>query len=1064
MPLAVSELKNLLAASSGKTFSLSGDKLGVGRSAELFGAHLTDGTLTVSKAVTDSARLTVSGNITLKSPASATVSVTFTADGAGESVSGYTVTISLSTWAFATVTVSADYGDLSTHFGFTQPGIALTGQGDTGRALFTCALDNTPFEAPLDGSASLSACSGATKDTSLYQVASTMGFALLKDLDVSLTDLWFRYDTKARCLLFSGTVKLTTTNNVRWVLVGRRGQDKGPSFAGVIEASLDLALSGLPVLSSWIPKEHDVVMTQAALVFAKDSLTNQDVVDINAAIGAGGKTLPTLPPGPLAAGVTATLGYKFGGVARDALKIQLGSASSQVAEDDQNPSAQTEQQSKPESHGPIRLDGISLGYAKGCLQIFTNIIAAIHGFTVEISRFTVAVPLNSGVVDGVRIDGFGISETLASVTIKAVLLLRQDKTYPVRLDGLGMLSAPAISLAFVGSYARKNDGTTSFFLFGSIGVGSGKEGFGPTAFRVKQVYLGGGLNTAMRIGTVAEISTCPFVAGLDDPSIIGENPDPIQLLDVLRTQAPPWVTDQAGENWFAAGLHWTTFEFAEFRALAVVEFGTDLVITLLGLGRFDFPKTRTPGETLTAHLEIAAEALYRHSEGLLSLAAQFTRNSFVYFTNYKPTGGIALCMWVDPSPHQGDFVICVGGYHPAFVKPGWYPSVPRISVVADIDEQTNLTAAGYLTIAPHGLMFGGALAVQFRSGSLSAWATVHLDTLIQWAPFSYDISVGVSFGVSYTIKVWFVHVTINVELGVDVELWGPPFGGNATLHLEFVSFTIGFGEPRPDDLPPCSWTQFQAQLPPKEQAVQMTPTEGLTPTPKPSSSGTGPAETGFPGADEAETWVVSTHGFTFTTATAVPAMSLVFCGKPVQSTKGTLPIRAMDTDATSTHAVTVTHQDGPAVDVDRWIIAPILGNTPKALWGKDAPDLNDPDGGLVPKQLIGLRVTVPAPDFSGTLTTGAGNLNADPLPDGPMPYNGTATPVGPKPTATTNTIQLIATGIAAPGPTGQRAALHNQLQSLGYDVPDDPLPGYAASAGHSLAAQPLLVPAGGEPR
>ena len=41
------------------------------------------------------------------------------------------------------------------------------------------------------------------------------------------------------------------------------------------------------------------------------------------------------------------------------------------------------------------------------------------------------------------------------------------------------------------------------------------------------------------------------------------------------------------------------------------------------------------------------------------------------------TGGFAFCLWFGDNPHAGDFVVTIGGYHPAFAPPSYYPVVPR---------------------------------------------------------------------------------------------------------------------------------------------------------------------------------------------------------------------------------------------------------------------------------------------------------------------------------------------------------------------------------------------------
>ncbi len=63
--------------------------------------------------------------------------------------------------------------------------------------------------------------------------------------------------------------------------------------------------------------------------------------------------------------------------------------------------------------------------------------------------------------------------------------------------------------------------------------------------------------------------------------------------------------------------------------------------------------------------------------------AVLTANSFLFDRSCKLTGGFAFCVWFAPTnpnieSHAGDFVLTLGGYHPKFKVPAWYPKVPRI--------------------------------------------------------------------------------------------------------------------------------------------------------------------------------------------------------------------------------------------------------------------------------------------------------------------------------------------------------------------------------------------------
>ncbi len=59
---------------------------------------------------------------------------------------------------------------------------------------------------------------------------------------------------------------------------------------------------------------------------------------------------------------------------------------------------------------------------------------------------------------------------------------------------------------------------------------------------------------------------------------------------------------------------------------------------------------------------------------MLSVQAQLTDNSYIFSHDCQLTGGFAFFVWYP----QGQFVLTLGGYNPAFAKPPQFPEVPRL--------------------------------------------------------------------------------------------------------------------------------------------------------------------------------------------------------------------------------------------------------------------------------------------------------------------------------------------------------------------------------------------------
>lgn len=659
---------------------------------------------------------------------------------------------------------------------------------------------------------------------------------------------------------------------------------------------------------------------------------------------------------------------------------------------------------------------------------------------------------------GVPSGGQGVSINYESPPLRVAgalaALPAPDPSYSAIVAGVLMVDTGALNGTAMGAYVIPKSGTEpSFFGFGSLGS---KQGIGPPPFQVRGIAAGMGWNSAIRVPRAEAIADFPFLVALDNPGAIGAeeegNSDPMAVLKALTGGATPWIRPSQGDLWVAAGLAFSCFETITGRAMLLVQAGNDLTIALIGIGGTEFPP-RAPKKY--ARLELAIELVLRPDAGELSLGAALTPNSYVFDDDCKIHGGVGLKIWFGNHPQAGDFALSMGGYHPGYTIPVGYPKNARLGITWGLGSTVSIGGGGYFAITPSSVMAGGRLEVKFHSGMLRAWLTAYADALVQWDPFQFDIAIGVSIGVSATIKVWFVRISITVEIGADLRVWGPPTGGEAKVHLWFISFTIGFGAGRPGTPNALDWHQFARMLPPPDTAVRVTPLSGLV--------ADGFTEDGRRGGAQAP-WQVSEAGFTFGTDSAVPATGIYLDASQTPTVHGdTINIRPMRRqNLDSSHRVSLTRDGGPS-DLARWSVADSRVNVPQAMWGVGAGDtLPAPGEQLVPDQLIGARFTSPPVDY-GTSTgyISEQSLAFDPMPtDGPMPLNPDATP-GPAPIRRAGTIALITSGVNAPARQTARSELAAAFTGFGLDLgPLDPdLSGYARAAATAFTAEPMLVPA-----
>ncbi|MYV38811.1 hypothetical protein GT030_07985 [Streptomyces sp. SID1328] len=630
----------------------------------------------------------------------------------------------------------------------------------------------------------------------------------------------------------------------------------------------------------------------------------------------------------------------------------------------------------------------------------------------------------------------------------------------VLLVDTGTLTGSAIAAA----YAPSQSARPSFFAFGAL---TADKGIGPPPFQVRGIAGGMGWRSNLRLPDgPQDVPEFPFIQALDDPRSIGAKPDgtadPLQVLDTLIGGERPWITPARGSDdplWIAAGMAFTIAERLDGRAMLALQTGADLTFALLGVAGMSFPKE--PGKRRYAGIEIGLEALLKPKAGELSLSAALTANSFVLDPNCRLRGGVAFKTWFGSNPNKGDFVVTVGGYHPNYRRPDHYPVVPRLGFDWDLSGAVTVSGEAYLALTPAAVMAGGMLDVRFHSGALRAWLTASVDALIQWRPFYFDVGMRVSVGVQASIKIWFIRITITVEVGVSLSLWGPPTGGKAKIHLWFISFTIGFGKDRDLDSNALAWSDFRTMLPPPDTAVRVLPGAGLLADRPQAADGQSHSSSG-----DGQAWQVSTAGFTFSTDSAVPVSELYLTpsgGSPAE-TGGTLNIRPMRrTDLSSTQRVSLV-RESQQVNLAAWARTRSTAAVPQALWGTGQGDtLPAPGQQVIPAQLTGVTLTSPGPDYgndTGYITEEA--FAFDPIaPDGTQPLDPAAQPVGPAPLRPRGVIATIVRSVVAPEQTARRAELVQALAGLGVDLGpvDADLSAHKTAAETAFTADPMLIPA-----
>ena len=344
-----------------------------------------------------------------------------------------------------------------------------------------------------------------------------------------------------------------------------------------------------------------------------------------------------------------------------------------------------------------------------------------------------------------------------------------------------------------------------------------------------------------------------------------------------------------------------------------------------------------------ARVELAFKAVFAPDEGYLGVQGQLTPNSFLFSSDCRLAGGFAFYTWFD-GPHAGDFVQTLGGYHPSFKPPPHYPRVPRLAFNWKVDARTFIKGSLYYALTPRVLMAGGHLEAAFEDGDFRAWFRLGADFLIAWKPFAYEARSRINIGASYTFKVFGIRNTLSADVGADLHIWGPEFGGKATVYLLFFSFDVEFGNSVRSLPQPIDWDEFKGSFLPAEADIcGATVKDGLVSKPE--------------GADGLDLGVINPKTFTLVTNSLIPAREGQTGEKrfPSDARFGVAPMGKTAADITAAlHTVEILSGDQKVED--RFHFQPIYKNVPTALWGEALTPATPNEATLIKGALSGFEI------------------------------------------------------------------------------------------------------------
>lgn len=565
---------------------------------------------------------------------------------------------------------------------------------------------------------------------------------------------------------------------------------------------------------------------------------------------------------------------------------------------------------------------IGVGIVQGAAAFYLDASVRMNPLTVSMMGLGLSIPLANPEQIGFALQGMGIDVKKPDLEI-AGTFLKSGKKDGDCYEGQVRIQVKNISIFAVGSY---EDG--ALFVYAVISAPLG----GPPVFFITGLAAGFGYNEDLICPSIDEIAKFPLVAGA-----LGS-----MTQEEMAAELSEKIYPSKSRYFLAGGIKFTSFKMVESFAMLLIRFGTELEISLLGLSELNVPFDANKSSAI-AHAQLALKASVLPSEGLFSVMAQLTSESYILSKSCILTGGFACYVWFG-GEHRGDFVITLGGYHESYKKPAHYPEVPRVGFRWKVDDYITLSGDIYFALNPSAVMAGGKVEARFEAGPVKAWFIAKADFLIQWKPLFYDINIQIRLGASIRIDFLLIHHTFSLELGAGLHLWGPEFSGTAHITWFIISFTIHFGAGSSQKAPEIDWETFCTSFLPGRQQVQGRSTSGEHAVTGSTVQVTEGLLRVVNAGDLGDISIVRPENVIVFASSAIPAAKLTVNGCTVESIDtplGVLPmgeqkelISHYDVNIVKIRGGTREENGGPSDHSEEKFVSKVYyENVPSAMWG-----------------------------------------------------------------------------------------------------------------------------------
>ena len=334
---------------------------------------------------------------------------------------------------------------------------------------------------------------------------------------------------------------------------------------------------------------------------------------------------------------------------------------------------------------------------------------------------------------------------------------------------------------------RMPDGSRGFSLLVIITAEFGSPvqlGFGFTLSGVGGLL---GLHRTMRLQPLSEGIRTGAVNSIMFPTNVIENAP--RIISDLRTYFPPF------QDIFLIGpmakIGWGTPNLVKLSLGIIIEIPGNIAI--LGVLKVTLPDEEKKLLNLQVNFIGAIEPDKKQAWFFASMF-----DSRVLSFTIEGEMGVLVC-WGD----NANFVVSVGGFHPAFNPPPLpFPEPRRIAISILNTELARIRVEGYFAVTSNTVQFGARAELYFGLSAFKIDGYVTFDALFQFSPFYFIISISASLSVRvFGVGLFSVRMRGSLEGPTPWHVEGT--GSISLLFFDIdVDFSHTWGEEVDTTLPP----------------------------------------------------------------------------------------------------------------------------------------------------------------------------------------------------------------------------------------------------------------------